>query len=164
MNNMFKTNSEKKFRQRQHNHKKDSDFRKFVNKTTFEIKDEDFPELIKINSLESSSSTPDSQLNFKDASLKNNEDQEVPDDVIPHGWVKYEINNGEIFALGNVPDDDESDYFDETDLKKLFDNLTNNWNTYKTNYDNLHGEGAYDRLYGTHDCELSAEDDTYDIY
>jgi hypothetical protein len=162
---MFKTNSEPKFRQSQYNHKKDSELRKFSNKPNFKIKDSDFPELIKINSLESTVSDSNSNLNFKGASLKNNDDQTTRDDTIPYGWVKYEINNGKINAFGNVPENrEESDYFDETDLQNLFVSLTSNWNAYKKNYDNLHGEGAYDRLYGTYDFESFDEDDACDIF
>jgi hypothetical protein len=38
----------------------------------------------------------------------------------------------------------------ETQTSRAINNLIQNWETYKVNYDNLHGEDAYNKIYGTY--------------
>lgn len=120
----------------------ENNFRK--KKQEFRILEEDFPSLscdisfVKEKTMDYLAATE--VENLSSGSEKND---------LPSGWVKltFENNNINYAFIGDCQNFEESI---ETQANRVVNNLIQSWETYKVNYDNLHGEGAYDEIYGNY--------------
>jgi hypothetical protein len=106
--------------------------------------------------------TDDCKLNFKDAYLKEVTEKVPEEESLPQGWTRYRVKNGNLIVDGESIE--EEDYTPEgyhCDATQIFRHLINRWNDYRTTYDELHGDGSYDRLYKMPQYE-SLEEEEYD--
>jgi len=163
MKNMFKSER----RPRQHSNRdraqnrpyNNNNFRGFTEKKKVEVKltEDDFPELV---AKETAIFTGDFKLNFKEASLKEVINEVAEDEPLPQGWTRYRVKDGVLIVDGESTEEEE--YTDEEyhyDATQIFNCLINSWNDYKEDYDDLHGDGAYDRLYKMPQYESFAEEE-----
>jgi hypothetical protein len=144
---MFK--NEKKPRQFQNRVSQNvSDFRGFKEKRTIqtEFKDSDFPELSQSIRCDASNN-----LNFMVAAMTENIDSTKDNDAIPFGWVRYRRENGVISADGNIPDYEDVCVLNSEEYNyraiNVFDEMIKTWANYKISYDDLHGEGSYEKIH-----------------
>jgi len=162
---MFK--NEKKPRQFQNRVSQNvSDFRGFKEKKTIqaEFKDSDFPELSQSTRCDASSSN----LNFMGAAMTENADSSKDNDAPPFGWVRYRRENGVVVADGNIPDYQDGSVLSSEEYNyraiNVFDKMIKTWANYKINYDDLHGEGAYENIHEMQHYLSLCECDDYDEY
>jgi len=111
----------------------------------FEIKEEDFPELC----LEGQSqSKKENVLQYKTAMLKKDEVEDDPttDDLKP-GWVRLYYDKNRKVVMEKCYDrfDYDEDYHEcaQRGIQKLVDK----WENDRIAYNNLYGEGEYERIY-----------------
>ena len=170
MSNMFK--SERKPRELQQRNQNQQKYRypstiEFKEKKApiIELKESDFPELIHVASYEDKNMT--TNLNFKDATLKESDNTCVDDNLVPSGWVRYRYNNGNIIVDSNTPDDEPEEPLNFR-ANNIIGGMLRRWDTYKKDYDDLNGDGAYGQLYEMPFYESFLEDDMeytyYDEY
>lgn len=160
---MFK--NEKKPRQFQNRVSQNAtEFRGFKEKkpTQAEFKDSDFPELSQSTKYDSSSNN----LNFMDAAMTDNAIYSKDNDVIPFGWVRYRSENGLVVAEGNIPDYQDGSVLSPEEYNycaiNAFDKMIKTWANYKIYYDDLHGEGAYEKIHEMpHYSSFNDDDDEY---
>lgn len=162
---MFK--NEKKPRQFQNRvEQNNADFRGFKEKkpTQVEFKDSDFPELSQATRYDVSSNN----LNFMGAAMTENTDSSKDNDSVPFGWVRYRSENGVISADGNIPDYEDEYVLSSEEYNchaiNVFDKMMKNWVNYKISYDDLHGEGAYEKIHEMPYYSSLYEYDDYDEY
>ena len=165
MSNMFK--SERRSRQysnrdrdqnRDQNRPYNNNFRGFNEKKKVEVKltEADFPELV---ISDNATATGDCKLNFKEASLKEVINEVVEDEPLPPGWTRYRVKDGVLIVDGESIE--EEDYTAEEyhyDATQIFNCLINSWNDYKEDYDELNGDGAYNRVYSMPQYESFEEE------
>ena len=165
MSNMFK--SERRSRQysnrdrdqnRDQNRPYNNNFRGFNEKKKVEVKltEADFPELV---ISDNATATGDCKLNFKEASLKEVINEVVEDEPLPPGWTRYRVKDGVLIVDGESIE--EEDYTAEEyhyDATQIFNCLINRWNDYKEDYDELNGDGAYNRVYSMPQYESFEEE------
>ena len=167
--NPFKKNNERRF-----NYESRYDSRNHFtsNKTpTFELNVDSFPEITS-RSQDTTKECGKNSINFKAAistvNLENNSREIEP------GWLHIYINN-ETKQLekkygktrygktryGKTKQHNEDDYDINYQMSNIIDNLTYNWSRYKEQYDDINGEGAYDRrfYYKITDDTLEDEED-----
>jgi len=86
-------------------------------------------------------------LNFKDAALKESPEQTINRDILPDGWISYHYDcNRQIVKIDNSIQKTEEEEFEDEQIicnKLLLQNLLQ----YQLAYDEIHGEGEYDRVY-----------------
>ena len=86
-------------------------------------------------------------LNFKDAALKESPEQPIKHYILPDGWIGYYYDcNRQIVKIDNSIQKTEEEEFEEEQIicnKLLLQNLLQ----YQIAYDEVHGEGEYDRVY-----------------
>jgi hypothetical protein len=124
-------------------------------KVEVELKDSDFPELVPAKTAKE-----ETDMNFKCATLKENIEEHV--EQIPFGWVVLYYNDGEIVVQGHRKTEDEEDEENcHRNALHVFDYLINKWEQNKADYDDLHGDGEYDRVYAP-DYESIYEDDEFE--
>ncbi len=134
-----------------------NNFRGLNEKKPVEVKltEADFPEL-------NNAVIPDDcRLNFKEAYLKEVTTEVLKDEALPQGWVRYRVKNGDLIVDGESIEEDYTPEEYHCDATQIFRGLINRWNDYRTTYDELHGDGAYDRLYKMPQYE-SLEEEEYD--
>lgn len=141
-----------------------NDFRGFKEKkkvdVEFKAEVEDFPELVGVNE-NTTKISEDCKLNFKEASTKEINEDFTEGETIPYGWVTYMKKNGEIKFYSNLPEEEQEESFHD-EATNVFDSMIENWNNYKDSYDELHGDGAYDRLYNMPNYESIIHEDDED--
>jgi hypothetical protein len=164
MRNMFKSER----RPRQYSNRdidrgqnRSNNFRGFNEKKKVEVNlnEEDFPELF---AKDNSATTDNCELNYKEAYLKEVIDEVPEDEPLPQGWTRYRVKNGDLIVDGESIEEEE--YTAEEyhyDATQIFRTLIKRWNDYKEEYDELHGDGAYDRVYKMPQYE-SFEEEEYD--
>lgn len=128
----------------------------------FEIKDEDFPELCV-----EGQNKKENVLQYKNATLKNNEVEEEQTNNLNPGWsrIYYDKNRKLVIEKYNH-------YYDEdfhTCAQRVIQTLIDKWENERINYNNLYGEGEYERIYympkresdnGNY-CEDESDDEDY---
>lgn len=139
-----------------------NNFRGLNEKKTVEVKltEADFPELFTKDNV---AITDDCKLNFKEAYLKDVIDEITEDEPLPQGWTRYRVKNGDLIVDGESIEEEEEYTAEEYhyDATQIFRTLINRWNDYRDTYDELHGDGAYDRVYKMQQYE-SFEEEDYD--
>ena len=92
-------------------------------------------------------------MNFNTATNKNknkNTNKIKEPNVNISTWIKYEFKDGKIKCLNPPTELNEKEKLLET-VNKISRAIENNRNRYITKYDELHGEGSYER----YNCPLS---------
>ena len=158
---------------RSHNSFKNSSYsKKEESKPIFDFTNENFPELIseKIDTIQQSKTL----INFKDV-LNTQIKQEIIDekDIINPGWVqitKSKINNKIILKHGipteygvQLKKQEELENDLNYNMNRGIEKMKYRWEKYKSDYDNMNGEGAYDEKYTlppVYGSEYDTEDET----
>ena len=140
------------------------------NKTpTFEFNANSFPEITPLSEDKTSQDVNDS-INFKAAiSTVNFENNSME---IEPGWLHIYINNEtkqlekkygkNKYGKNKYEKRNSEDNYDiNYQMSNIIDNLTYNWSRYREQYDDINGEGAYDRrfYYKITDDTLEDEED-----
>ena len=106
-----------------------------------------FPELSENNQKKETT-----DLNFLEATGTTNDEKNVdePRESKP-GWVYLTKNSIDNKIVWNPPsrEEDTNDY----DFQKSFSQMTFNWEKYKQQYEEINGDGSYDRTYGVYEYE-----------
>lgn len=149
MSNMFKSERRPtQYSDRDRLRSYNNDFKGVNEKKKVEVKltEADFPDLVGNNN---ATVTGDCKLNFKEAYLKEVENVVPEEEPLPPGWTRYRIKNGVIIIDGEARE--EENYTSEEyhyDATQSLNRLIYRWSEYKKEYDELHGDGAYNGLYG----------------
>jgi hypothetical protein len=123
----------------------ENNFRK--KKPEFQILEEDFPALSSDLSF-----VKKENMDYLAAVELENLSSRSESDKFPDGWVKltFENNNSGSINYELIGDYQNLEESIETQTSRAINNLIQNWETYKVKYDNLHGEDAYNKIYGTY--------------
>jgi len=137
-----------------------NNFRGFNEKKKVEVKltEADFPDLV---IPDNAAVTGECKLNFKEAYLKEVINEVVEDEPVPPGWTRYRVKDGVLIVDGEAIE--EQEYTAEEyhyDATQIFKCLINRWSDYKEDYDELNGDGAYERLYSMPNYESFEEQDS----
>lgn len=142
----------------------------------FIINEELFPSLTPIVTSSKNNST-----NFKDALNQKNEITIVNDISLKPGWVQISKVNDKIIINQAKPSPYDikmkqiEELYKDTNyiMNQIVNTMQANWLKYKTNYDNINGEGSYDDLYylppvydsdyDTDECESLSDDNIDDF-
>jgi hypothetical protein len=145
--------------------------------TEFIISDESFPSLNPIIEPSKNNSS-----NFKDALNQHNEIVVTEDITLGPGWIQiHKVNNHIVIKQANIsPYDIKMQQIKELQedpnyiMDRVITTMEKNWIKYKIEYDNIHGEGAYDDLhylspsydseYDTDEYDSLSEDNSDDFY
>jgi hypothetical protein len=119
----------------------------FVKKAKmFQLLEEDFPSLSSEVSL-----IKEKTMNYAGAVTLENPSTQAEKNELSEGWVRVTFENDN---SGNInyeyigrPLDDESI---NSQTLHVIDNLIQKWEDYKVRYNELHGEEAYEELYGNY--------------
>lgn len=132
------------------------------NDTKYNYKEELFPDL-SVNKVGSSVSNTinASSKNYANITATVNEVKKANKNPVIPGWVQYSKSNTKKTIFFDVTYGDKTKSQIEQEQKdaalnnpvyihnKMRFALANNWNKYKQQYDEIHGEGAYDLVYYT---------------
>jgi hypothetical protein len=132
---------------------KDTNLEKKIN---YDYKEEAFPELLVCNkSLVNTSDIVTKK--YSDIAATVNEIKKVENNPVPPGWTqftrskgnwKFDIVHGEKTKRQLEMDQEEALLNNPAYIyNQLITTLSKNWLRYKTQYDSIHGEGAYDLIY-----------------
>lgn len=129
---------------------------KFSNiKPNCELTDADFPEL-GVQSIKHVDQNINENISFKDAiNVFNNNDVNITinsENNIDPGWVQiHTINKQIVFKYGhnstNNNNNEHTQKYVEHNMNNAIATMSTNWDKYRTNYDELNGEGSYDDVY-----------------
>ena len=118
--------------------------------TNYDYKEEAFPELLVCNKAFTSAIVT---KKYSDIAATVNEIKKVEHNRVPPGWTqftivkgdwKFDIVHGEKTKRQLEMDQEEAPAYI---YNQLITTLSINWSRYKTQYDSIHGEGAYDLIY-----------------
>ena len=134
--------------------------------TTYNYKEELFPDLSvnKVGSTTSNNNT--SSKNYANITATVNEVKKANKNQVLPGWTQYsksKSNKNSVFFDVSYGDKTKRQIEQEHNQKvkdaalnnpvyihnKIISTLANNWNKYKKQYDEIHGEGAYELAYYT---------------
>jgi len=132
-------------------------FLKSTLETKFKITDDMFPELCKSDF---GSTKDNNKSNFMDIVTKSTVNESIPEDNLEPGWLKiFKKEDNISFEYGPL-----TDYQikinelkirkteKESDLNYLMNNavkiMEENWMQYEKEYDDIHGDGAYNQRFG----------------
>jgi hypothetical protein len=133
---------------------------KLNNSDLFNITDELFPSLTPITIF------TENQPNFKDVLIQENISQ--PEDKITNGWIEiYKIDNSIIYNEDKYKEMNQEKYKNSdnvTIMNKFVSIMQKKYESYKNNYDNINGDGAYNDIYLTiaYDSDNDSDNDEYD--
>jgi hypothetical protein len=122
----------------------------------FGMKESDFPELRVENKMQNKSNN-DTILQYKEVVLTSNAcDSDSKDDLKP-GWVKlyYDKNRKIVMEKYDENSDSEEDF--HSVAQKGIQTLLDKWENERITYNNLYGEGEYERLH----YMIKREEDNY---
>lgn len=88
-------------------------------------------------------------MNFKSAINNNLPIKENKKLIDISTWAQYYLKDGKFIRLDEEPELNEEEKIKEIDdiMKNISCAIENNRSNYMMRYDELHGEGAYERLY-----------------
>ena len=131
------------------------------------VTENEFPELCNTNIID----LPKSCLQYKNvSSLKASEEQSIEiikEDVLPSGWRKIDKHFGYNEDKYGEEDNEESDKHYHMLALDVFKSLVNKWENERITFNNLYGEGEYERQYYIPNYILDEEyeyDETYNEY
>jgi hypothetical protein len=132
--------------------------------TKFNYKEELFPDL-SVNKVVSTNNDYKDSKNYASITATVNEVKKIYKNPVLPGWIQYSKSNTKKTIFFDVKYGDktkrqieqEQNQKEEEELlndpvyihNKTMSVLAKNWNKYKQQYDELHGEGAYDLIYYT---------------
>jgi len=110
----------------------------------FEIKEEDFPELRVEGETQIKN---ENVLQYKNAMLKRDETEEVKRDDLKPGWERlyYDKNRKIVIEKYEENRGYEEDFHSRA--QRVFQSLVDKWENERIAYNNLYGEGEYERIY-----------------
>lgn len=131
--------------------------------TKFNYKEELFPDLISVNKVVASvtNATNTNSKNYANIAATVNEVKIVEKNPVLPGWVQYTKSTTKNTILFDVTYGDKTKRQIEQEQEdamlndplyiynKTMTTLANNWNKYKRQYDEVHGEGAYELIHYT---------------
>lgn len=134
--------------------------------TKFNYKEELFPDLSVNKVLTSipvrnSTNTNNNSKNYAIATATVNESKKVNKNPVMPGWVQYtksksnknttifDVTYGDKTKRQIEQEEKQKEEYSLYIHNKIVTTLANNWNKYKQQYDELHGEGAYDLAHYT---------------
>ena len=91
------------------------------------------------------------QTNYKEAALKEKKEESINEHPLQLGWVKYYYNQSNKIVM--IDNSIKREGEDENEEEKMQNNeqcaimLIQNLINYRRSYDDLNGEGEYDRVY-----------------
>ena len=125
-------------------------------KAIYDYKEEAFPDLVSSNKTIVNTSAVVTKK-YSDIAATVNEVKKVDRNPVPPGWTqftrsngnwKFEIAHGEKTKRQLELDQEEELLNNPAYIyNQMITTLSNNWLRYKTQYDSIHGEGAYDLIY-----------------
>jgi len=168
MSNMFKHDQRREDRRYKSNRNMQYNFRgpKEKRVVPIEFTELDFPELVSTQTPCCDGESTANNLNFKDATLKESECAETNKNYIPAGWVNYTVNTeGKIIQSGDKECDEDisSEEFRQGAINAINTVITQ-WSNYRSKYDELHGDGEYDIVYGSFYNDVLHSDFEEEIY
>jgi hypothetical protein len=130
----------------------------------YDYKEEAFPDLLLSNkpttnasAATTASASATLTKKYSDIAATLNEVQKVEKNPVPPGWTQYTKSKGNWkfdVAHGDktkreLEMDQEEELLNNPAYiyNQMIETLSNNWSQYKTQYDSIHGEGAYDLIY-----------------
>ena len=126
-----------------------------VAKANFDYKEEAFPYLFASNNKVLDSDTKTKK--YSDITATVNEIKKIQENPVPPGWTQFTIVKGtRMFTIEHgakskrqLEQDQEEEILNDPFYiyDKMIKALSKNWLRYKTQYDSIHGEGAYDLIY-----------------
>ena len=127
-----------------------------IKKANYDYKEEAFPELL-VGNKTLVNTTVIKTKKYSDIASTVNEVKKVEENSVPPGWTqftrskgnwKFEIVHGEKTKRQLEMDQEEELLNNPAYIyNQMITTLSNNWLRYKTQYDSIHGEGAYDLVY-----------------
>uniref|UniRef100_A0A6C0DTS5 Uncharacterized protein n=1 Tax=viral metagenome TaxID=1070528 RepID=A0A6C0DTS5_9ZZZZ len=150
MSNIFKTEQKPNNRNNDRNYLSNS-FRSNSQPVVqkFEIKEADFPELIVEEQSKNKSKISNENENvmqYKNAILKSDDEDAVKYNLTP-GWVNiyYDKNRKLVIEKHDARNEVDEDF--HTSAQRVFQKLIDKRETERITYNNLYGEGEYERIY-----------------
>jgi len=138
-------------------------------KKSFKIENQDFP--ILLNTYKETETETENILDYKNAI---NVKEEIVDNNIPNGWInycyddnkqiikKYNENNCE-YDYENDENDYDTNITSEEYHNSVFNNIQlhiiNKWEKYKFEYNKLHGDGEYEKIYNMLEYDKDSDSD-----
>jgi hypothetical protein len=119
----------------------------FVKKEkVFQLLEEDFPSLSSDVSL-----IKEKTMNYVGAVTLESPSSQIDKNELSDGWVRVSFENG---SSGNIKYEYIGSSLDDASINnqtlRVIDNLILKWENYKVCYNELHGEEAYQKLYGNY--------------
>jgi hypothetical protein len=143
---MFKSSERKPNNRNSDRHYSSNSFRSTTGPPVqkFEIKEEDFPELRVEGQAQSKK---ENVLQYKNAMLKSDEVEEAPTYDLKPGWTRiyYDANRKVVMEKYYDQNDYEEDYHECA--QRGIQTLVDKWENDRIAYNNLYGEGEYERIY-----------------
>ncbi len=114
----------------------------------FEIKEGDFPELRAEDPSQNTEKTPNGNvMKYKNAILKRDDAEDAPINDLKPGWVKIYYNKNRKLVMEKYDDSNEFEEDFHTFALRGMQKLVDKWETERIAYNNLYGEGEYERIY-----------------
>jgi hypothetical protein len=116
----------------------------------FEIKEGDFPELRAEDpsqNAEKTSNENENVMQYKNAILKRDDAEDSPKNDLKPGWVKLYYNKNRKLVMEKYDDINEFEEDFHTTAQRGIQRLIDKWETERIAYNNLYGEGEYERIY-----------------
>lgn len=149
MNNIFKTERKQNNRNNDRHYLSNS-FRPKSEPVVqkFEIKEADFPELrVEDQSQNNSKSANEIVLQYKNAILKRDDAEDAVKDNLTPGWVKIYYDKNRKLVIEKNDDSNEFEEDFHTRAQRGIQRLIDKWENERITYNNLYGEGEYERIY-----------------
>ena len=151
MNNIFKTERKQNNRNNDR-HYLSSSFRPKSEPVVqkFEIKEADFPELRVEDQSQNKNANANANANvlqYKNAILKCDDTEDAAKDNLAPGWVKIYYDKNRKLVMEKYDDSTEFEEDFHTSAQRGIQTLIDKWETERIAYNNLYGEGEYERIY-----------------
>jgi hypothetical protein len=124
-----------------------------TNKIVPIINNDNYPELCAHHTINNT-------MNFKKASLKNNEVINCKK-LLPDGWIVLKEKEEEKEKKEEEEEEDDSEDH-KLQVNDVLKKMTNNWVEYRSNYNLKYGDGAYESLYKIDTIDYN--DEYYEYY
>ena len=138
-----------------------------------DLKEEDFPDLQVVVPLKKESPTVNKWAAAVKKEVKVVKDENEEEKVyVEPGWICIRKNKktGKTETIQGPLTEEQKDYeriryLEQHDIKynmvKAIERMEERWNDYRTNFDELHGQGAYQEKYGVN-LSYDSDEDNYD--
>lgn len=135
----------KPYRANYSRHDSPSDTNAFSQHVSIKVDCNSFPELNSNKRIDTPSNQTDSESvsNFKKVLTNNLDVDHLTEDKLPHGWVSLQGNNRAIINEKTETMLEEPN----TMMAKIVDKLNSNSQRYKSQFEEINGEGSYDERY-----------------